>query len=92
MPYHKETPFLSAIMFFDNRLFLTVLFFWTYVLFCAKYVCGVVGNADRHHYETFKDDPDKNEAVLVMFDSAKSFGNPYRDEHSILAALYQCCQ
>ena len=43
MPFHKETPFLSAIMFFDNRLFLTVLFFWTYVLFCTKYnVCVVL--------------------------------------------------
>ena len=28
----------------------------------------LIGNADRHHYETFKDQP---ESMLVMLDSAK---------------------
>ena len=29
----------------------------------------LVGNADRHHFETFKDDP---ESMLVMLDNGKS--------------------
>ncbi|ELU15405.1 hypothetical protein CAPTEDRAFT_19398 [Capitella teleta] len=49
----------------------------------------MMGNADRHHYETFKDEPD---SMLMMWDSGKSFGNPYHDERTILAPLYQCCR
>ncbi|CAH1780515.1 unnamed protein product [Owenia fusiformis] len=48
----------------------------------------IIGNADRHHYETFLNHSD---SMVVMLDSAKSFGNPYLDEPSILAPLRQCC-
>ncbi|EDO28370.1 predicted protein, partial [Nematostella vectensis] len=50
----------------------------------------LIGNADRHHYETFKKGDD--EGMLVHLDNAKSFGNPDHDELSIAAPLYQCCQ
>ncbi|OQR78690.1 hypothetical protein BIW11_02684 [Tropilaelaps mercedesae] len=48
----------------------------------------LIGNADRHHVETFqglKDSP------VLLLDNGKSFGNPDEDEFSILAPLYQCC-
>ncbi|XP_022643938.1 glycosaminoglycan xylosylkinase-like isoform X2 [Varroa destructor] len=48
----------------------------------------LIGNADRHHVETFqgvKDSP------ILLLDNGKSFGNPYEDDFSILAPLYQCC-
>lgn len=48
----------------------------------------LIGNADRHHYDVVKDAPD---GMLVMLDNGKSFGNPYQDERSILAPLFQCC-
>lgn len=48
----------------------------------------LIGNADRHHYEIFQYLPD---SMLIMLDNGKSFGNPYHDERSILAPLYQCC-
>lgn len=50
----------------------------------------LIGNADRHHYETFKDEGD--EGMLLHLDNAKSFGNPHHDEMSILAPIYQCCR
>ncbi|XP_038046244.1 glycosaminoglycan xylosylkinase-like isoform X2 [Patiria miniata] len=50
----------------------------------------LIGNADRHQYETFEADGDQ--AMLLLMDSAKSFGNPHHDERSILAPLYQCCK
>ncbi|KAI8771228.1 glycosaminoglycan xylosylkinase [Biomphalaria glabrata] len=49
----------------------------------------LIGNADRHHYETFEGYED---SMLIMLDNGKSFGNPDIDEFSILAPLYQCCQ
>lgn len=49
----------------------------------------LIGNADRHHYEIFKDKGDN--AMLIMMDNAKSFGNPYWHEPSILAPIKQCC-
>ncbi|XP_029635706.1 glycosaminoglycan xylosylkinase-like [Octopus sinensis] len=49
----------------------------------------IIGNADRHHYETFHEFPD---SMVIMLDNGKSFGNPYHDEYSILAPLYQCCK
>jgi hypothetical protein len=49
----------------------------------------LMGNADRNHYETFKDELD---SMLMMWDSGKSFGNPYHDERTILAPIYQCCK
>uniref|UniRef100_A0A2C9L4T4 FAM20 C-terminal domain-containing protein n=1 Tax=Biomphalaria glabrata TaxID=6526 RepID=A0A2C9L4T4_BIOGL len=48
----------------------------------------LIGNADRHHYETFEGYED---SMLIMLDNGKSFGNPDIDEFSILAPLYQCC-
>lgn len=50
----------------------------------------LIGNADRHHYETFKDEGDSG--MLLHLDNAKSFGNPHHDEMSILAPVYQCCR
>ncbi|XP_064643874.1 glycosaminoglycan xylosylkinase-like [Lineus longissimus] len=47
----------------------------------------LIGNADRHHYETFT----QTDSMVLLLDSAKSFGNPFHDELSILAPLYQCC-
>ncbi|XP_053380958.1 glycosaminoglycan xylosylkinase-like [Mercenaria mercenaria] len=49
----------------------------------------IIGNADRHHYETLGDE---QSAVMLILDNAKSFGNPHNDERSILAPLYQCCR
>ncbi|KAE8610409.1 hypothetical protein XENTR_v10012112 [Xenopus tropicalis] len=49
----------------------------------------LIGNADRHHYESFQDD--EGGSMLILLDNAKSFGNPLVDERSILAPLYQCC-
>ena len=48
----------------------------------------LIGNADRHHYEVFKDTAD---GMIVLMDNGKSFGNPNLDELSILAPLRQCC-
>ncbi|XP_076812288.1 glycosaminoglycan xylosylkinase-like [Clavelina lepadiformis] len=49
----------------------------------------LIGNADRHHYETFKDHG--SDVMIIMMDNAKSFGNPFHHESSILAPLRQCC-
>ncbi|XP_032815055.1 glycosaminoglycan xylosylkinase isoform X1 [Petromyzon marinus] len=49
----------------------------------------LMGNADRHHYESFQDDG--GASMVILLDNAKSFGNPDLDERSILAPLYQCC-
>lgn len=49
----------------------------------------LIGNADRHHYEVFKDKSPK--AMMIMLDNAKSFGNPNLHDESILAPLRQCC-
>ncbi|OBS64645.1 hypothetical protein A6R68_06814 [Neotoma lepida] len=57
----------------------------------------LIGNADRHHYESFQDD--EGASMLILLDNAKRysrtvlsvFGNPSLDERSILAPLYQCC-
>ncbi|XP_061894774.1 glycosaminoglycan xylosylkinase [Entelurus aequoreus] len=49
----------------------------------------LIGNADRHHYESFQDDG--GASMLITMDNAKSFGNAAMDERSILVPLYQCC-
>ncbi|GAB1597948.1 glycosaminoglycan xylosylkinase-like [Argonauta hians] len=49
----------------------------------------LIGNADRHHYETFREFSD---SMVIMLDNGKSFGNPHHDERSIMAPLYQCCK
>lgn len=48
----------------------------------------LIGNADRHHYEVWRNVP--NSAVLLI-DNGKSFGDPNHDELSILFPLLQCC-
>lgn len=48
----------------------------------------LIGNADRHHYEVFKDVPN---SALLMIDNGKSFGDPGHDEITILFPLLQCC-
>ncbi|XP_062514877.1 glycosaminoglycan xylosylkinase-like [Corticium candelabrum] len=49
----------------------------------------LIGNADRHRFETFA--KDGNNGMLLLLDNAKSFGNAKHDEWSILAPIYQCC-
>ncbi|XP_048777828.1 glycosaminoglycan xylosylkinase-like [Ostrea edulis] len=48
----------------------------------------LIGNADRHRYETLGG---HLESAFLLLDNGKSFGNPFHDEISILAPLYQCC-
>ena len=48
----------------------------------------IIGNADRHHYEVFAEQPD---SMVLLLDNAKSFGNPEHDEMSILKPITQCC-
>lgn len=49
----------------------------------------LIGNADRHRLEFFKDRMPKS---ILLLDNGKSFGNPRVDELTILAPLYQCCR
>lgn len=49
----------------------------------------LIGNADRHLYEVL-DGVDGS--MVILMDNGKSFGNPYDDEVTILAPLYQCCR
>jgi len=49
----------------------------------------LMGNMDRHHYETFK--LFGNDTFPVHLDHGRAFGRSAHDEMSILAPLYQCC-
>ena len=49
----------------------------------------IIGNMDRHHYETFK--IFGNETFLIHLDHGRAFGKAKHDEISILAPLIQCC-
>ncbi|GIZ04422.1 hypothetical protein CEXT_243131 [Caerostris extrusa] len=49
----------------------------------------LIGNMDRHHYETFK--IFGNDSFIVHLDHGRGFGKANHDEKSILAPLYQCC-
>lgn len=49
----------------------------------------LMGNMDRHHYETFK--MFGNDTFLIHLDHGRAFGRAKHDEVSILAPLYQCC-
>ncbi|KAM8945716.1 pseudokinase FAM20A [Pelodytes ibericus] len=49
----------------------------------------LIGNMDRHHYETFTKFGD--EGFLLHIDNARGFGRHSYDEPTILAPLYQCC-
>ena len=51
----------------------------------------LIGNADRHHYE-YLGNGGRNNGMLIHLDNAKSFGNPHKDEMSILAPIQQCCK
>ena len=49
----------------------------------------LMGNMDRHHYETFK--LFGNNSFPIHLDHGRAFGRAAHDEMSILAPLYQCC-
>ncbi|XP_057281308.1 extracellular serine/threonine protein kinase FAM20C-like [Pezoporus wallicus] len=49
----------------------------------------LMGNMDRHHYETFE--KFGNDTFLLHLDNGRGFGTHSRDELSILAPLRQCC-
>lgn len=49
----------------------------------------LIGNMDRHHYETFLSFG--NNSSPLHLDHGRGFGKPNHDELSILAPLYQCC-
>lgn len=49
----------------------------------------LIGNMDRHHYETFK--VFGNDTFPIHLDHGRGFGKPYHDEVSILAPILQCC-
>lgn len=49
----------------------------------------LIMNGDRHHYEIFQAFGD--EAMMIMMDNAKSYGNPELFDKSILAPMKQCC-
>lgn len=49
----------------------------------------LMGNMDRHHYETFKDFG--NNTFTIHLDHGRGFGKPFHDEMSILMPLIQCC-
>ncbi|OTF74952.1 glycosaminoglycan xylosylkinase-like protein [Euroglyphus maynei] len=48
----------------------------------------LIGNADRHHFEVFKD---VSNSALLLIDNGKSFGDPSHDETTIIFPLLQCC-
>ncbi|XP_076024190.1 extracellular serine/threonine protein kinase FAM20C-like [Genypterus blacodes] len=50
----------------------------------------LMGNMDRHHYETFE--KFGNHTFLLHLDHGRAFGRHSRDEPSILAPLRQCCR
>ncbi|CAG9864003.1 unnamed protein product [Phyllotreta striolata] len=49
----------------------------------------LIGNMDRHHYETFK--MFGNDTFTLHLDHGRGFGKPFHDELSILAPVIQCC-
>ncbi|XP_023931535.1 extracellular serine/threonine protein kinase FAM20C-like [Lingula anatina] len=49
----------------------------------------LIGNMDRHHYETFANFG--TDSFPLLIDQAKGFGKSTHDEMTILAPLYQCC-
>ncbi|XP_060101425.1 extracellular serine/threonine protein kinase FAM20C-like [Heteronotia binoei] len=49
----------------------------------------LMGNLDRHHYETFE--KFGNDTFLLHLDNGRGFGRHSHDEMSILAPLQQCC-
>ncbi|XP_068084523.1 extracellular serine/threonine protein CG31145 isoform X3 [Anabrus simplex] len=49
----------------------------------------LMGNMDRHHYETFR--VFGNDTFPLHLDHGRGFGRPFHDELSILAPVLQCC-
>ncbi|KAH9516956.1 Golgi casein kinase, C-terminal, Fam20, variant 2 [Dermatophagoides farinae] len=49
----------------------------------------LIGNMDRHHYETFK--TLGNHSFIIHLDHGRGFGKAHHDEISILAPIIQCC-
>ncbi|KAG8303187.1 osteoclast maturation [Homalodisca vitripennis] len=49
----------------------------------------LMGNMDRHHYETFR--AFDNDTFPLHLDHGRGFGRAYHDELSILAPILQCC-
>ena len=49
----------------------------------------LIGNMDRHHYETFR--VFGNDTFPLHLDHGRGFGRPFQDELSILAPVLQCC-
>ncbi|KAJ8387139.1 hypothetical protein AAFF_G00160790 [Aldrovandia affinis] len=50
----------------------------------------LMGNMDRHHYETFE--KFGNSTFIIHLDNGRGFGKFSHDELSILAPLRQCCR
>ncbi|XP_036288502.1 extracellular serine/threonine protein kinase FAM20C [Pipistrellus kuhlii] len=50
----------------------------------------LMGNMDRHHYETFE--KFGNDTFIVHLDNGRGFGKYSHDELSILVPLQQCCR
>uniref|UniRef100_A0A8C5Q3Q6 FAM20 C-terminal domain-containing protein n=1 Tax=Leptobrachium leishanense TaxID=445787 RepID=A0A8C5Q3Q6_9ANUR len=50
----------------------------------------LMGNQDRHHYETFK--KFGNNTFLLHLDNGRGFGRHSYDDLSILAPVQQCCR
>ncbi|KAM4722834.1 extracellular serine/threonine protein kinase FAM20C-like [Rhinophrynus dorsalis] len=50
----------------------------------------LMGNQDRHHYETFE--KFGNQTFLLHLDNGRGFGRHSYDDLSILAPLQQCCR
>lgn len=48
-------------------------------------------NYDRHHFKTIYVNRAK-EIGFALFDNGKGFGNPYKDDISLLAPITQCCR
>jgi hypothetical protein len=49
----------------------------------------LMGNMDRHHYETFT--LFGNDSFPIHLDHGRAFGKAFHDELSILAPVIQCC-
>ncbi|XP_078096790.1 extracellular serine/threonine protein kinase FAM20C-like [Mustelus asterias] len=50
----------------------------------------LMGNMDRHHYETFE--KFGNDSFIIHLDNGRGFGKHSHDELSILVPLNQCCR
>ncbi|XP_066490263.1 extracellular serine/threonine protein kinase FAM20C-like [Tiliqua scincoides] len=72
----RQTPPYDSVSRLLNLLDMTVLDF-------------LMGNMDRHHYETFE--KFGNDTFFLHLDNGRGFGRHSHDEMSILAPLQQCC-